>query len=148
MVYHRLDAPRQSGRFYGGRIRPNPGGKRAIALFDNAAEQSKQTVIGGKSFVSLDLRFTRIVRVICGLTLSRHDWSIVDQLEQMLPISCNDGQLLPIFAHSLELVVEAALDLLARDRHELYFCRYRFCFDTDELLLKLFKLFCFALFAL
>jgi hypothetical protein len=54
----------------------------------------------------------------------------------MLAVAGDDGDLLAVFAKSVELVLEGSLDLLAGDVGELGFGDQRLCLGADELLLK------------
>ena len=77
------------------------------------------------------------VVAIVGLTgLTGGNGGIVDQLEQVLSVAGDDGNLLGVLAHGVELVLESSLDLLAGDVGQLGLGDQGLGFGADQLLLQ------------
>lgn len=83
-----------------------------------------------------NIRFAGFIAVICIPRLAGSDRGIINQLQEMLSVAGNDGQLFTVLTQSIELVGESSLEFLAGDVGELGFCDERFGFGTDELLLE------------
>ena len=84
----------------------------------------------------IDLRLASLVSVVCLSCLARGDWGVIDEFEEVLAESSNDGKLLRVLTESIELVVKGSLELLTGDVGKLGLCDKRFGLGTDELLLK------------
>lgn len=61
---------------------------------------------------------------------------VIDQVDQVLAIAGDDGDLFAVLAQCVELVLEGGLDLLAGDVGELRFGDQGLGFGADKLLLK------------
>ena len=55
------------------------------------------------------------ITVICGAGLAWSDRSIVNELQEVLSVACNNGKFLAVFAEGIELVGVSSLQLLASD---------------------------------
>lgn len=83
-----------------------------------------------------NLRFASLIAIV-GLTgLARSNGGIVDQLEKMLAVSGDNGQLFAVLTQSIELIGESRLKLFTGDVGKLGFCDKRLGFSTDEFLLE------------
>lgn len=92
--------------------------------------------VGEGVLAVLDDGLAGLVAVI-GLTgLARGDRGVVNELEEVLAVAGNDGDLLAVLAESVKLVGVGSLDLLAGDVGELGLGDQRLGLGTDELLLK------------
>jgi hypothetical protein len=67
------------------------------------------------SYCRVDLRLGGLVAVVGLAGLAGGDRGVVDELEQVLSVASNDGELLAVLAHGVELVGEGGLELLAGD---------------------------------
>jgi hypothetical protein len=67
------------------------------------------------SYCRVDLRLGGLVAVVGLAGLAGGDRGVVDELEQVLSVASNDGELLAVLAHGIELVGEGGLELLAGD---------------------------------
>jgi hypothetical protein len=85
---------------------------------------------------SINLRLAGLVSVIRISGLSRGDRGVINKLEQMLSETGNDGNLLRVLAHGIELVGESSLELLASNVGELSLGNQGFSFGAHEFLLK------------
>ena len=91
----------------------------------------------GKSILAvLDDSLAGLVSVVGVASLARGDRGVVDELEEVLSVASNDGDLLAVLTESIKLVGVGGLDLLAGDVGELGFGDQRLGFGTDELLLE------------
>ena len=82
------------------------------------------------------VRFAGFIAVI-GLTgLARGDWCVINKLEEMLSVACNDGELLAVLTEGIELVGEGSLELLASDVGKLGLCDQRLGLGANKLLLE------------
>lgn len=84
----------------------------------------------------VDSRLASLVAVVSLTGFSRSNWCIVDKFEEVLSIASDDGQLLAVLAHGVELVSESCLELLTSDVGKLGFGDQRLGLGTYELLLK------------
>lgn len=71
--------------------------------------------VGERILAVLDDGLGRLVSIIRGAGLTRCDWSIINELQEMLSVTSDDGELLAVFAKSIELVGKRSLQLLAGD---------------------------------
>lgn len=99
-----------------GGLRVNPIGKSVLAVLDDS--------------------LTGLVAIVRGSGLSWRDWSVVDQLEKVLPVASDNRHLLAVLAKSIELVAEGSLELFTGDVRELSLGDERLGLSTDELLLE------------
>lgn len=83
-----------------------------------------------------NLRLRGLVPVVCLASLPGSNRGIVNEFQKMLPIASNDSKLLAVLAHSVELVGESSLELLASDVRQLCFSNQRLGLGTHKLLLK------------
>ncbi len=67
------------------------------------------------------IRLAALVSVISFTSLARSHWGVIDELQEMLSESGNDGKLLAVFTERIELVSESCLQLLAGDVGQLGF---------------------------
>lgn len=84
----------------------------------------------------INLRLASLVTIVSLTGLSGSDGSVVDKLEQVLSVAGNDGQLLAVLAHGIELVRESSLELLTGDVGELGLCDEGLGLSTYKLLLE------------
>ena len=77
-----------------------------------------------------------LVSVICSSGLTWGDWSVINQLEQVLSITSDDCKLLAVLTESIELVGVCSLELFTGDVGKLSFGDEGFGFGSDELLLE------------
>lgn len=82
------------------------------------------------------IRLASLISIIRIPGLSGSDRSVVNQLEKVLSIAGNDSQLLAVLAHSIELVCERSLQLLAGDVGQLGFGDQRLGLGAHEFLLE------------
>lgn len=92
--------------------------------------------VGERIFAVLDDGLGSLISVICSASLTRGDWSIIDQLQQVLSEASNDGELLAVFTESIELVGIGSLEFLASDVGQLSFRDKGLGFGTNKLLLE------------
>ncbi|CAN8101102.1 unnamed protein product [Discula destructiva] len=92
--------------------------------------------VGESIFAVLDYGFASFITIIRCACLARRHGSVVNQFEQVLPVSGDDGHLLAVLAQSIELVCVGGLDLLARYVRELSFGHERLGFGSDEFLFE------------
>lgn len=97
-------------------IRINPISQRILAVLDNS--------LGS------------LVAIVSGTSLTWGDRGVIDELEKVLSVAGNNGELFAVFAESIELVGVCCLELLASDVRELSFSDERLSFSADELLLE------------
>jgi hypothetical protein len=57
----------------------------------------------------LDDSFRSLVSIIGSTSLTRGDRSIVNKLQKVLPVACNDGELLAVLTESIELIGVSSL---------------------------------------
>ena len=84
----------------------------------------------------IDLRLASLVAVVSLTGLSGSDRCIINKLEKVLSVAGNDGELLAVFAHGIELICESCLELLTGDVGELGFGDKRLGLSTYELLFE------------
>ena len=77
------------------------------------------------------IRFTGLVAVVGLSNLTRSDGCVVNKLEQMLAVACNDCQLLGVLTDCVELIIICSFQLFARNVRKLGFCHKRFGFGSD-----------------
>lgn len=77
-----------------------------------------------------------LVSVVGGARLARGHGGVVDELQEVLPVPGDDGELLAVLAEGVELVRVRGLELLARDVGELGFGDEGLGLGADELLLE------------
>lgn len=91
----------------------------------------------GESILAvLDDGLAGLVAVIGGAGLTRGNRGVIDELEEVLAVASNDGDLLAVLAEGIELVSVRSLDLFAGDVGELGLGNEGFGLGTDELLLE------------
>jgi hypothetical protein len=74
----------------------------------------------GKGILAiLDNGLAGLIAVVGGASLAGSDGSVVNQLEQVLAVASNDGNLFAVLAESIKLVGVGSLDLLTSDVGEL-----------------------------
>jgi hypothetical protein len=83
-----------------------------------------------------NIRLASLVAVVCLAGLSGSDRSVVDELEKVLSVAGDDGQLLTVLAHSIELVGESCLELLSGNVRQLGLGHERLGLRADKLLLE------------
>ena len=98
-------------------------------------------ILGGVSMAHLqwcgdDLRLGGLVAGVGLAGLAGGDGGVVDQLEQVLSVAGDDGELLAVLAHGIELVSEGGLELLAGDVGQLGLGDERLGLGADKLLLE------------
>ncbi len=98
------------------RVRCNPVGESILAVLDDG--------------------FRCLVSIICGSSLARSDWGVIDEFQKMLSVTSNYGELLAVLAESIKLVGVGSLQLLAGDVGELGFSDEGLGLSTDKLLLE------------
>lgn len=81
-------------------------------------------------------RFAGLVSIIGIAGLAWGYRAVVDKLEQVLAVACNDSHLLRVLAQSVKLVVEGSLELLTGDVGQLRLSDKRLGLCAHELLLK------------
>lgn len=84
----------------------------------------------------LDNSLAGLVAVIGGAGLTRSDGGVVDELEEVLAVASNDGNLLAVLAEGIELVGVGSLNLFAGDVGELGLGDEGLGLGTDKLLLE------------
>jgi hypothetical protein len=99
-----------------GCVGSNPVGEGILAVLDDG--------LGG------------FVAVVCGTGLAWSDRSIVNELQEVLSVACNDGKFLAVFAEGIELVGVSSLQLLACDVRELSLSDQGLGLSADKLLLQ------------
>ena len=82
------------------------------------------------------VRFARLITVIRVPRFAGRHRGVVDQLQQVLAVAGDNGQLLTVLAECVELKVESGLDLLTGDVGKLSFGDERLGFSANEFLLK------------
>jgi hypothetical protein len=82
------------------------------------------------------LRLGGLVAVVGLAGLAGGDRGVVDELEQVLSVASNDGELLAVLAHGVELVGEGGLELLAGDVGQLGLGDQGLGLGADKLLLE------------
>ena len=92
--------------------------------------------VGESILAVLNNGLASLVTVVSGASLARCDWGVVDELEEVLSVAGNDGNLLAVLAQSIELVGVGSLDLLAGDVGELSLGDKRLGLGTNKLLLQ------------
>jgi hypothetical protein len=88
------------------------------------------------SYCRVDLRLGGLVAVVGLAGLAGGDRGVVDELEQVLSVASNDGELLAVLAHGIELVGEGGLELLAGDVGQLGLGDQGLGLSANKLLLK------------
>ena len=81
-------------------------------------------------------RLASLVAVICLASLSRGNWGIIYELEKVLSVAGDDGQLLAMFAHCIKLIIESCLEFLTRNVRKLGLGDQRLSLSADKFLLK------------
>lgn len=84
----------------------------------------------------MDNGFASFITIVGSSGLARSDWGIVNQLQEVLSVARDDGDLLAVLAESIELVAVCGLDLLAGNVGQLSFGDKRLGFGTDKLLFE------------
>jgi hypothetical protein len=84
----------------------------------------------------LDDGLAGLVAVVGGTGLAGGDGGVVDELEEVLAVAGDDGDLLAVLPQGVELVGVGGLDLLAGDVGELGLSDERLGLGADELLLE------------
>jgi hypothetical protein len=92
--------------------------------------------VGQGVLAVLDDGLAGLVAVVGRAGLAGGDGRVVDQLEEVLAVAGDDGDLLAVLAQGIELVRVGGLDLLARDVGELGFGDEGLGLGADELLLE------------
>jgi hypothetical protein len=92
--------------------------------------------VGESILAVLNNGLASLVSIIGSTRLARGDGSVVDELEEVLAVARNNGDLLAVLAQSIELVGVGGLYLLASDVRKLCLCHKRLGFGTDQLLLE------------
>ena len=82
------------------------------------------------------IRLASLVSVVRLAGLAGSDRVVINQFKEMLAVAGNNGQLLAVFAHGIELVSESGLELLAGDVGELSFGNERLSLSTNKFLLE------------
>ena len=85
---------------------------------------------------SHDVRLAGLVSIVGLAGLAGSDRGVVDQLKQMLAVAGNDGKLLAMFPHGIELIGKSGLELLAGDVGKLSFGDQGLGLGADKLLLE------------
>lgn len=115
-----------------GSVLYDPVGEGVLAVLNDTG---MMLAVAGFIWV-IDVRLASLVAIICVPSLSRRDGGVVDELEKVLSVASNDSQLLTMLAHSIELVVESSLELLACDVGELGLGDQRLGLGANEFLLE------------
>jgi hypothetical protein len=97
-------------------MRAHPVGERVLAVLDNG--------------------FGGLVAIVGVAGLAGGDRGVIHKLEEVLAVAGDDGQLLAVLAHGIELVGKGGLELFARDVGELGFGDEGFGFGADEFLFE------------
>ena len=97
-------------------VRRNPVCERILAILNDC--------LGG------------FIPVVCSAGLAWGDWGVIDKLEEMFAVTCDDSKFFAVFAESVELVGVGCLELLTSDVGELGFGNEGFGFCADELLFE------------
>ena len=92
--------------------------------------------VGESVLAVLDDGLGCFISVICGTGLTRGDRGIINELQEVLSVTSNDGELLAVFAKSVKLVGVGSLQLLTGDVGELGFSDKGLGLSTDKLLLE------------
>jgi hypothetical protein len=108
------------------------GATRQAALDDGGAGHP----VGQGVFAVLDDGLAGLVAVVGGAGLAGSHGVVVDQLEEMGAVAGDNGELLAVLTHGVELVGEGSLELLTSDVAELSFGDQRLGFSADEFLLE------------
>lgn len=97
-------------------IRRNPVGESILAVLNNS--------------------LAGLVSVISLASLAGSDWGVINELEEVLSVSGDDGDLLTVLAQSIKLVCVGGLDLFASDVGQLGLSDERLGLGSDELLFE------------
>jgi hypothetical protein len=81
-------------------------------------------------------RLGGLVSVICLASLTRGNRGVIDELEKVLSVASDDGKLLAVLAHSIELVGESSLELLTGNVGQLSLGNERLGLSAHKFLLK------------
>jgi len=92
--------------------------------------------LSSTQFNGVNLRLAGLVAVVGGPGLTGSDRGVVNELEEVLAESSNDGNLLAVLTESIEVVGEGRLQLLTGDIGELSLSNEGFGLGTDKLLLE------------
>lgn len=92
--------------------------------------------VGEGVLAVLDDGLAGLVAVVGGTGLAGGDGGVVDELEEVLAVAGDDGDLLAVLPQGVELVGVGGLDLLAGDVGELGLGDERLGLGADELLLE------------
>jgi hypothetical protein len=84
----------------------------------------------------LDVSLAGLISVVGLAGLARGDWGVIDQLEKVLAVAGDDGELLAMLTHGIELVGKGGLELLTCDVRQLGLGDQGLGLSADELLLK------------
>ena len=83
-----------------------------------------------------NLRLRGLISVVCLASLTRGDRGVVDELEEVLSVAGDDGKLLAVLAHGIELVGERCLKLLTGNVGQLGLSNERLGLSTNKFLLE------------
>lgn len=123
-----------SGKLGGdGGVLLDPVGEGVFAVLDDAVnllELHRYRYEEGYS------RLGCLVTIVRLAGLTRGDRGVVDKLEKVLSVAGDDGKLLTVLAHSVELVSESSLELLTSDVGKLGLSDEGFGLSTNKLLLE------------
>ena len=92
--------------------------------------------VGEGILAVLDDGLAGLVSVVRGPGLAGRDGRVVDELEEVLAIASNNGNLLAVLPQSVKLVGVSSLDLLAGDVGQLGFGHQRLGLGADEFLFE------------
>lgn len=92
--------------------------------------------VGQRVLAVLDDGLAGLVAVVGRPGLAGRHGRVVNQLQQMLAVAGNDGDLFAVLAQGVKVVAVGRLDLLARDVGQLGLGDERLGLGTDELLLE------------
>lgn len=87
-------------------------------------------------FAILDDGLAGIVAVVCLAGLAGSHWGVVNQVQKVLAVPGDDGDLFAVLAQSVELILEGGLDLLTGDVGQLGLSDKGLGLGADKLLLQ------------
>lgn len=116
-----------------GGILGDPVGEGILAVLDDAVECQRRLFCLERI---IDLRLAGLVSVVGLASLAWSDRVVVDQLQQVLSVAGDDGKLLAVLTHGIELVGEGGLELLAGDVGQLGLSDQGLGLSAHELLLE------------
>lgn len=115
-----------------GRVLLDPVCERVLAVLDDATSMSVYASIKLRK----NLRLGGLVAVVCLAGLTRGYRGVINELKEVLSVACNDGKLLAVLTHGIELVGESSLQLLTGDVGQLGLGDKGLSLSTDKLLFK------------